>query len=61
MNTHNSMILICLLKSFSPPIEEYNSMKRSLVKAKISSKSLEESLENPHFDISDLYALLLEK
>jgi hypothetical protein len=39
----------------SPPLEEYNNLKRNIAKAKISSPYLKEALENPHFDINEVY------
>jgi hypothetical protein len=42
----------------SPPIEEHNSIKRNIAKAKISSPFLEDALENPKFDINTVYVLI---
>lgn len=39
----------------SPPIEEYNSLKRSIAKAKTTSRYLIAALENPNFDINEVY------
>jgi hypothetical protein len=41
----------------SPPIEEFNQVKRSVAKAKMSSEYLKEALEEPKFDINNVYAL----
>jgi hypothetical protein len=41
----------------SPPIEEYNNLKRNVTKAKMSSPYLKEALESPTFDINKVYAL----
>lgn len=41
----------------SPPIEEYNSLKRNITKAKISFPYLKDALENPHFDIDEVNML----
>jgi hypothetical protein len=41
----------------SPPPEEFNSVKRSIAKAKMSSSYLVSALENPNFDLNKVYAL----
>jgi hypothetical protein len=41
----------------SPPIEEYNGIKRNVAKAKMSFPYLRDALENPHFDINKVYAI----
>ena len=41
----------------SPPIEEFNQIKRNIAKAKLSFPYLKEALQNPHFDINKVYAL----
>jgi hypothetical protein len=41
----------------SPPVEEFNQVKRSVTKAKMSSNYLKEALEEPKFDINKVYAL----
>ena len=41
----------------SPPIEEFNEIKRNIAKAKLSFPHLKEALQNPHFDINKVYAL----
>lgn len=41
----------------SPPIEEFNQIKRNLAKAKLSFPYLKEALQNPQFDINKVYAL----
>jgi hypothetical protein len=41
----------------APPIEEFNSLKRSIAKAKMSSPYLITALENPRFDINKVYSL----
>jgi hypothetical protein len=43
----------------SPPVEEFNSVKRIIAKAKMSSPYLISALENPSFDINKIYALIL--
>jgi hypothetical protein len=40
----------------SPPLEEYNRLKRNITNAKMSLPYLKEALENPHFDINEVYA-----
>lgn len=42
-----------------PPAEEFNSIKRSIAKAKMSSPYLIGALENPSFDINKIYSLIL--
>jgi hypothetical protein len=42
-----------------PPIEEFNQVKRSVTKARMSSQYLAEALEDPHFNINEVYASLL--
>ena len=39
----------------SPPLEEYNRLKRNITNAKMSSSYLKEALEHPHFDINEVY------
>lgn len=34
-----------------PPVEEYNNIKRSVTRAKLSIPYMKEALENPNFDI----------
>ncbi|HEY7571951.1 MAG TPA: hypothetical protein VH796_11345 [Nitrososphaeraceae archaeon] len=41
----------------SPPPEVFNSVKRSIAKAKMSSTYLISALENPNFDLNKVYAL----
>lgn len=41
----------------SPPVEEYNNLKRDVTKAKLSSPYLRNALENPAFDINEVYIL----
>lgn len=41
----------------SPPIEEYNNIKRDITKAKMSSNYFKEALENPTFDMNKVYSL----
>jgi hypothetical protein len=41
----------------SPPIEEYNTMKRNIGKARISFPYFKEALENPQFDMNKVYAV----
>jgi hypothetical protein len=41
----------------SPPPEEFNGVKRSIAKAKLSSPYLISALENPHFDMNKVYSL----
>jgi len=41
----------------SPPIEEYNQIKRSITKAKLTSDYLKQALEGPSFDINKVYTM----
>lgn len=41
----------------SPPIEEYNQISRSIAKAKNTSDYFREALEEPKFDINQVYLL----
>ncbi len=41
----------------NPPIEEFNQLKRSITKAKMVSPYLKNALENPHFDINEVFEL----
>jgi len=41
----------------SPPIEEYNQIKRSVTRARMSSPYLQDALGNPSFDINKVYVL----
>jgi hypothetical protein len=41
----------------SPPIEKYNEIKRSITKAKASSPHMKNALQDPKFDMNDLYVL----
>jgi hypothetical protein len=45
----------------SPPIEEYNQIKRSITKAKMTSDYLKEALEEPKFDINKVYTLSIKE
>lgn len=45
----------------SPPTEEYNQIKRSIAKAKMSSDYLKEALEEPTFDINKVYTLSIKE
>ena len=42
----------------SPPVEEYDNLKRDLSKAKIALPYLEVALDDPHFDKNDIHILL---
>lgn len=44
----------------SPPIEEYNSLKRDITKAKMSFPYLGKALADPNFDINNIYLLVQE-
>jgi hypothetical protein len=41
----------------SPPIEEYNIIKRDIAKARMSFPYLRTALEDPHFDMNKVHAL----
>ena len=41
----------------SPPIDEYNNIKRNITRAKMSLPYLKDALENPHFDINEVQLL----
>jgi hypothetical protein len=41
----------------SPPTEEYDQIKRSVTRAKMSSPYLQDVLANPSFDINKVYVL----
>ena len=45
----------------SPPIKEYNSLRRNITKAKASSEYLTNALKTPKFEINQLYEFESEK